>query len=135
MTRLPLPSRVLCHLGTSLEGFDEKRWDSRERDEPHDLRAVRAPDELPFRAALPAQETKEHGKLEPVAELTLVIASENAKLQPDVTSVKNEYMTGQRLRVVASSVGGSFMLGVHLSVHIRNATVRCLHRRSVGCAP
>jgi hypothetical protein len=30
------------------------------------------------------------------------------------TSVKNEYMTGQRLRDVASSVGGSFMLSVHL---------------------
>jgi hypothetical protein len=30
------------------------------------------------------------------------------------TSAKNEYMTGQRLRDVASSVGGSFMLGVHL---------------------
>ena len=101
-----------------------------------------------FERVLLAQEATEDGKLENLAELTLSIASENAKLLPDngrlppinldrfrlgtktkqsemlqmcdgrtcwaYTSMKNEYMTGQRLRDVASSVGGSFMLGVHL---------------------
>ena len=101
-----------------------------------------------FERVLLAQEATEDGKLENLAELTLSIASENAKLLSDngplppinldrfrlgtktkrsemlqmcdgqicwaYNSVKNEYMTGQTLRDVASSVGGSFMLGVHL---------------------
>lgn len=117
-----------------------------------------------FERVVRAEEAREEGKLETISELTLAIASENAKLLPEAerllpinldrfrlgtktkrneilqicdgracwayTSAKNEYMTGQRLRDVASSVGGSFMLGVHLFAFmtleegaLQNATV------------
>jgi hypothetical protein len=89
-----------------------------------------------FERVLLAEEAKEGGKLATISELTLAIASENAKLLPEAerllpinldrfrlgtktkrnemlamcdgricwayTAVKNEYMTGQRFRDVAS---------------------------------
>lgn len=101
-----------------------------------------------FERVLQVQEAREDGKLANVAELTLAIASENAKPLPDsgrlpglnldrfrvgtktgrnemvqvcdgricwsYSSLKNEYMTGQRFRDVNASVSGSVMLGVHL---------------------
>lgn len=101
-----------------------------------------------FKRVLLLQEGREDGKLANIAELTLAIASEQAKPVPDsgpfppvnldrfrmgtktkrsemlqtcdgricgsYTSLKNEYMTGQRFREVNTSVGGSLMLGVHL---------------------